>query len=66
MLRASSSTTSTLRPRSDLVRSVQALQHLLLGFRQIRDDAMQEQRRLIEQPLGRLDVFQHDALGHGS
>ena len=48
-----------------LVRAVQPLEQLLLGFGQIGHDAVQEQRRLVEQPLGRLHVLEHDALGHG-
>ena len=64
MLRASSSTTSTLRPRSTSLRAVQPLEHRLLLRRQVGDDAVQEQRGLVEQPLGRLHVLQHDALGH--
>ena len=47
-----------------LVRAVQPLEHLLLLLRQVGDDAVQEQRRLVEQPLGRLHVLEHDALGH--
>ena len=66
MLRASSSTTSTLRPRKDFVGSVEALEHLLLGFGQIGHDAVQEQRGFVKQPFRRLNVFEHDALGHGS
>ncbi len=51
MLRASSSTTRTFWPRSDFIGLVQALQHVLLGFRQIRDHAVQEQRRFVEQAV---------------
>ena len=46
-----------------LVALVQGLDHLLLGRRQVRDHPMQEQRRLIEQALGRAHALQHDALG---
>ena len=53
MLRTSSSTTSTLRPLQRLVAVVQLLDHALLGFGQVGDDPVQEQRRLIEQPLRR-------------
>jgi hypothetical protein len=63
MLRASSSTTSTLRPAQHLRRVVQAVQHGLLLGRQLGDHAVQEQRRLVQQPLGRAHVLEHDALG---
>ena len=66
MLRASSSTTSTLRPCEDLVGAVQPLEHRLLLGRQIGDHPVQEERRLVEQPLRRLDVLEDDALGHRS
>ena len=46
------------------VGAVQPLEHRLLLRRQVGDDAVQEQRRLVEQPLGRLHVLQDDALGH--
>ena len=44
-----------------LVRAVQPLEHLLLLGRQVGDDAVQEERGLVEQPLGRLDALDHDA-----
>ena len=47
-----------------LVRAVQPLEHLPLRLGQVGDDAVQEQRGLVEQPLGRLHVLEHDALGH--
>ena len=46
-----------------VVRAVQPLEHLPLRLRQVGDDAVQEQRGLVEQPLGRLHVLEHDALG---
>ena len=55
-----------MRPAQHFVRAVQPLEHLPLGFRQVGDDAMEEQRRLVEQPLRRLHVLQHDALRHRS
>ena len=48
----------------DLVRAVQPLEHRLLLRRQVGDHAVQEQRRLVQQPLGRLHVLEDDALGH--
>jgi hypothetical protein len=45
-----------------LTRAVKPLDHLPLALGKIRDDAVQEQRRLVEQALGRLDVLEHDAL----
>ena len=63
MLRMSSSTTSTLRPVQRLIALMQGLDHLLLGLGQVGDDPMQEQGRLIEQPLGRAHALEHDALG---
>ena len=49
-----------------LVRAVQPLEHLPLGLRQVGDDAVQEERGLVEQPLRRLHVLEHDALGDAS
>ena len=46
-----------------LVAVVQLLDHALLGFGQLRDLAVQEQRGLVEQPLGALHALEHDALG---
>ena len=43
---------------------VERRQHTLLVLGQIADDAVQEERRLIEQALGRLRALQHDALRH--
>ena len=54
MLRTSSSTTSTFLSAQHVVACVQLLDHALLGLRQARHDAMQEQRGLVEQALGRL------------
>ena len=65
MFRASSSTSSTVRPIKILVRPVQPFEHALLVLRQIGDDAVQEQGRLVEQTLRRLDAFHHDAARHG-
>ena len=48
-----------------LVGLVQPLEHALLLGRQVGDDAVQEQRGLVEQPLGRLDALDHDAARHG-
>src|SRR5579863_4648052 len=42
---------------------MEPLEKLLLGLRQVRDDAVQEKRGLVEQPLGRLHILDHDALG---
>ena len=63
MLRTSSSTTSTLRPCSGSSLWCRRLDHLLLGRRQVGDHAMQEQRGLVEQALGRSHALEHDALG---
>ena len=63
MLRTSSSTTSTDLADQVLVGAVQPLEHVLLLRRQVGDHAVQEQRRLVEQPLGRLDALDHDAAG---
>ena len=43
---------------------MQPFEHSLLLRRQIGDDAVQEERGLVQQSLRRLDVFQDDALGH--
>ena len=48
-----------------LVGAVEPLQHALLFGRQIADDAMQEERGLIEQPFRRFNAFDHDAACHG-
>ena len=45
-----------------LVRAVQPLEQLPLRLRQVRHDAVQEERGLVEQPLGRLHVLEDDAL----
>ena len=52
-------------PVQDLVGAVQPLEQLLFFHRQVGHDAMEEQRGLVQQPLGRLDVLEDDALGHG-
>ena len=44
---------------------VHAFEHLLLFRRQIGDNAVQEQGRLVEQTLGGLNILKHDTLGHG-
>ncbi len=46
----------------DVVRPVQPLEHLPLLIGQVSDDAVEEQRRLVEQPFGRLHVLQDNAL----
>ena len=65
MLRASSSTSSTVLPTQVLVGAVEPLQHALLLGRQVGDHAVQEQRGLVEQPLRRFDALDHDAARHG-
>ncbi len=65
MLRGSSSTRSTVRPTRSSSERVEPLQHVLLFGRQVGDDAVQEQRRLVEQPLRRFDALDHDAARHG-
>ena len=47
-----------------LVGAVQPLEHPLLVGGQVGDDAVQEQRRLVEQPLGQLDALDDDAARH--
>ena len=49
----------------DLIGTMEPLEQLLLLHRQVGDDAMEKQRGLVQEPLGRLDVFEDDALGHG-
>ena len=61
MLRTSSSTTSTRLSLQRLVGLVQALHHALLGRRQVGDHAVQEQRGLVEQALGRFHALDHHA-----
>ena len=63
MLRTSSSTTSTFLPASTGSVVVQLLEHLPLGLGQVGLDAVQEQRGLVQQPLGRLHVLDDDGLG---
>ena len=46
-----------------IVGPVQAVEHFLLGLGQVGDHAMQEERGLVEQALGRFDVLDHDAAG---
>ena len=48
-----------------VVGAVQPLNHLLFLGRQVGDDAVQEQRRFVQQPLGRFDSLDHDAAGNG-
>ena len=55
-----------LAPAQRLVGIVQPREHLLFRFRQTRHDAMQEQRRFVEQTVRRLHVLEHDALGQRS
>ena len=65
MLRASSSTSSTVRPTRSSSELLQPLQHPLLLRRQVGHHAVQEQRGLVEQPLRRLHALDHDAARHG-
>ena len=51
-----------MRSSSELL---QALQHALLFGRQIRDHSVQEQRRFVEQALGRFHALDDDAARHG-
>ena len=44
-----------------IIRAVQALDHALLVVRQVGDDAVQEQRGLVQQPLRRFDTLDDDA-----
>ncbi len=44
---------------------MQFIQHGLLLGRQRRHDTVQEQRCLVQQALGRLDILEHNAFGHG-
>ena len=48
-----------------LVGAGEPVEHALLLLRQFRDDPMQEQRRFVEQALGRFDALDHDAARHG-
>ncbi len=52
-------------PDQIFIRTVQALEHALLGLRQVSDNPMQEQRRLVQQALGRFHALDHDAARHG-
>ena len=52
-------------PDEILVGTVQALQHALLFLRKIADDAVQEQRRFIEQAFRQFDALHDDAARHG-
>ena len=61
----SSSTSSTVRPTRSSSERVEPLQHALLFGRQIGDDAVQEQRGLIQQPLRRFHALDDDAARHG-
>ena len=63
MLRASSSTTSTLRPARIAFESCSRSSICCLSCRQVGDHPMQEQSRLVQQSLGRLHVLEDDALG---
>src|SRR5262249_39800767 len=47
-----------------LVGAVEPLEHALLFRRKVCYDAVEEERRLIEQTLGRFDAFHHDAARH--
>ena len=47
-----------------LVGAVQPLEHALLFGGQVGDDAVQEQRGLVEQPLRRFDALDDDAARH--
>jgi len=55
------STASGLRSANTLVGAVQAIEHLLLRLRQVANLAMQQERRFIEQALGRIHILQHHA-----
>ena len=46
----------------DRVRGVELLEHAPPLGRQVRLDAVEEERRLVEQPLGRADVLDDDRL----
>ena len=48
-----------------LVGAVQALQHALLVLGQVLGDLVQEERGLVEQPLGRGRALDHDRARHG-
>ena len=61
MLRMSSSTISTFLPASDLVGLVQLLERAALALGQLADVAVQEERRLVEQPLERARLAQRDS-----
>ena len=54
-----------LPPDQVIIGSVQALEQCLLLGRQVGDHAVEEERRLVQQPLGRLDSLHHDAPGEG-
>ena len=43
---------------------MEPLEHGLLFRRQVGDDAVEEEGGLVQQPLGGLDIFEDDALGH--
>ena len=53
-----------LAAAQDFIRAVQTLEHGLLLRRQIGDHAVQEERRLVQQPLRGLHVLEDNALGH--
>jgi len=48
-----------------VIGTIEPFEHLLFLGRKIRDDAMQEQRGFIEQPLRRFDALHHDAARDG-
>ena len=64
MLRASSSTTSTLRCRSTSLDPCSRSSMRRFSIGQVRDDAVEEQRGFVEQPFRRLHVLEDDALRH--
>src|SRR5262249_5864818 len=53
-------------PGKVLVRTAQAVEHLLFLCWQLGDDAMEEDRGLVEQSLRRFDAFDDDAAGHST
>src|SRR5580693_5593322 len=52
-----------LTPRQRFVTAVEVLDHRLFRFRQFGDDAMEEERRHVKQPLGGAHALEDDALG---
>src|ERR1700689_3169538 len=52
-----------LTPGQRFVTAVEVFDHRLLRFRQLGDDAMEEARRLVKQPLGGAHTLEDDTLG---